>query len=276
MSDAGPETSKAAPPSPTAMLLEQPLYATIEVDEAWMRRLRHQGFTFDAHCVSCGMKTPFKVSASVFNGTLLQINERVMKDGVFSVGATCQRRSNHNYVFYFYLQGREIEKIGQIPSLEDLAGADIEKYRKQLKGGSFGELSRATGLASHGIGIGAFVYLRRIFERLIEEHRQQVEAADGAIVDWARLRMDERIQALSGVLPPALVKHKAAYGILSKGLHELSEDECKLYFPVVRAAIIQMLEEDWILRERRAKEKELERQLQDISERLKPAKGPAS
>jgi hypothetical protein len=43
------------------------------------------------------------------------------------------------------------------------------------------------------------------------------------------------------------------YGILSKGLHELSEDECKTYFPVLRTAIEIILDEKIALKERDAK-----------------------
>lgn len=258
--------------SASEVLLSAPLYLDLELTLPVMKQLFYVGFKFDAHCTGCKRPAPFVVRKSTthFND-VEKLNAWVMADGISRVQAHCQRH-DHTYEYWLLTTDGMVRKIGQHPSLEDIAGADIEKYRGQLRDGAFAELRRATGLASHGIGIGAFVYLRRIFERLIEEHRVQVEAANGPIADWVRLRMTEKIEALSSVLPSALVKHKAAYGILSKGLHELSEDECKLYFPAVRAAIIQMLEEDWIQRERRAKEADLERQLQSIAQQLGAAK----
>ena len=38
-----------------------------------------------------------------------------------------------------------------------------------------------------------------------------------------------------------LVKNTTIYGILSKGIHELSEEECRKYFPVVKQCIYQIL-----------------------------------
>jgi hypothetical protein len=257
-----------APITHTQALLEQGLYAPVDVGRDWLKIFRYQGFVFDAYCIHCKQSGPFRVAGANFRGSNDEIDENVLQDGLFDVDAKCMRAS-HTYCFNFHQSKRSIiQKVGQFPSLEDIAGADIEKYRSQLKGGAFNELRKATGLASHGIGIGAFVYLRRIFERLVEEHRQLLEQRESPIEGFDTMRMEEKIHALRSVLPTAIVKHRGAYGILSKGLHELSEQECKDYFPVVRAAIIQMLEEDWIERERRRNEVELERQLQAIARKL--------
>lgn len=264
-----------APFTHAQALLELGLYAPVDVGVEWLRVFRHRGFVFDTYCIHCKRSGPFKVSGGAFRGTDTQIDDHILTDGLFDVDAKCMR-AQHNYCFNFHQSKKSIiQKVGQFPSLEDISGADIEKYRSQLKGGAFNELRKATGLASHGIGIGAFVYLRRIFERLVEEHRQLLEQREPPIEGFNTMRMEEKIQALRSVLPTAIVKHRGAYGILSKGLHELSEQECKEYFPVVRAAIIQMLEEDWIERERRRNEIELERQLQAISSKLKRADGSA-
>ncbi len=42
-------------------------------------------------------------------------------------------------------------------------------------------------------------------------------------------------------LPEVLTKNTTIYGILSKGIHELSEEECRKYFPVVKECIYQIL-----------------------------------
>ena len=49
--------------------------------------------------------------------------------------------------------------------------------------------------------------------------------------------MDEKIQSLKHLLPPFLVQHRSLYGILSKGIHELTEQECLAAFPVVKMGI---------------------------------------
>lgn len=257
-----------------AVLLEAPLYLAQDLPLSVKRLLLYDGFAFDAHCVHCRAAAPFVVERDTIKTSDLE--QWLTKPRIAHVEAQCRRNSSHTYRYWLRVSQNTVSKVGQTPSLEDIAGADIEKYRSQLKGGAFAELKRATGLVSHGVGIGAFVYLRRIFERLIHEHHAQIVANGGAIASFATMRMDEKISALREVLPPSLVTNAATYSILSKGLHELSEDECKLYFPVVKAAIILMLEEDWLQRERRKAADELQRQIQDISGKLRTKSSEAS
>ena len=42
-------------------------------------------------------------------------------------------------------------------------------------------------------------------------------------------------------LQEMLIQNTTIYGILSKGIHELSEEECRKYFPVVKECIYQIL-----------------------------------
>lgn len=42
-------------------------------------------------------------------------------------------------------------------------------------------------------------------------------------------------------MPEVLTKNTTIYGILSKGIHELSEEECRKYFLVVKECIYQIL-----------------------------------
>ena len=90
----------------------------------------------------------------------------------------------------------------------------------------------------------------------------------GSIPGYDSLRMDEKVAGLASVLPSAIVKYKSAYGILSKGLHELDEDTCKRHFPVIRAAIIRILEDDLQAAQRLAAEKQLEQEMQRIRSEL--------
>lgn len=181
----------------------------------------------------------------------------VLEDDVFPLHLHCQRNANHIYTYVFQAFDKMVMKIGQIPSMASIASFDLQKYRPILGKEYFAELHRATGLMSHGVGIGSFVYLRRIFERLILLHRQEFEAHHGTIEGFDGLRMEEKIEALKEVLPRALVKNRAIYGILSKGVHELDEDTCMRYFPIVRSAILSILEEDYHASEKERAEKEL-------------------
>lgn len=159
-----------------------------------------------------------------------------------SVQLTCSRNNAHVVRFWFLYNDQEIVKVGQYPSLADLHSDEIERFRKPLGAARYAELARGVGLVAHGIGIGGFVYLRRIFESLIEGARKE---AGSAIDDSVFLpaRMDEKIALLREHLPAFLVENRSVYGMLSKGIHALSEDECKEHFPTVLAAIEIILDE---------------------------------
>lgn len=254
-------------PDWAVLFLETPLYETFAIPstadgKSEMLALRWGTVQFDAYCVHCKRHSPFKTATRTYRAS---DPDAGIKDGSFEHVIECQRHTDHKYVFYFRLKAMRLTKVGQFPSIADIASADIEKYRPLLKT-HFAELSRATGLASHGIGIGAFVYLRRIFEQLIQQHHDELSSP---VEGFGGMRMDEKIGALKTVLPPALVKNKVTYGILSKGLHELDEETCKAYFPVVRAAIIQILEQDFQAREKRLAEQNLEAQIAKIAGELK-------
>lgn len=275
MTDETPSAdAPAVPPLPTIqhLLLDAPLYApfpftdTVETRKT-LERLRAGNLQFDAHCIFCKRPSVFKTMRNVGGGAGQAVNRSWMLTAAqWTIEVICVRSASHAYNFYLSNEGFELRKIGQWPSLEDIAGADIQKYRSQLKNGYFRELKVATGLASHGVGIGSFVYLRRIFERLIHQHHDELPSP---IDNFAKMWMDEKIDALKAVLPPALVKNKATYAILSKGLHELDEDTCRLYFPVVRAAIIRILEQDFQKRESDRVEAALADQINEINRMLK-------
>ena len=79
----------------------------------------------------------------------------------------CTRNMNHKIHYFFEVHKFSIRKIGQAPALVDIALGEFAKYRKALKQDYYREFTKAIGLASHGVGIGSFVYLRRVFESLI-------------------------------------------------------------------------------------------------------------
>ena len=148
-----------------------------------------------------------------------------------------------------------ITKVGQFPSLADLAHGGLKEYRRVLPTEAKHDLSSALGLFAHGVGVGSFVYLRRIFERLLEEAHSaaQQEWGDAENNAYKEADVQGKIGLLSSHLPETLVENRDLYGILSKGLHELSEDECNAHFPVVRNGIETILEERIAERRREAR-----------------------
>ena len=260
--------------------LSLPIYSSVEdkADKNFNHNL-HQNlsggdFGFDCYCIHCKRITPFKVIRDRHHSKLNSAEEiGLLEDGVFTLHAHCQRFTSHIYSYIFRFKDDIVIKIGQYPSLEDIATSDLARFRPVLEKEDFSELHRAGGLASHGIGIGSFVYLRRIFERLINRHYASHVEAAGSIEGWTDMRIEERIAAIADRLPNALVENRAIYSILSKGIHELDEETCKTYFPIVRSGIVAILEEDLQDREKARAADELRKSIADIAGEIKSAKG---
>ena len=179
---------------------------------------------------------------------------------VHNITFSCTRKTyGHTVVFYVKVEKDRVFKIGQFPSLADLSEYfKNKKYHTVLDKVSIHEFNKAIGLASSGIGIGSFVYLRRIFEKLIIYAKEE---AKSNIKNWdedkfSDLRMNDKIAFLKEYLPEFLVHNSSIYGILSKGIHELEEKECLSLFPVIKSGIEHIL--DWILRTKLTPQKQLQ------------------
>mgnify|MGYP000903385387 CR=1 FL=1 len=167
----------------------------------------------------------------------------------------CTRERQHTILFDLIVTSEKIIKIGQYPSVADLLIPSIVKY-KSILDKQFREFSKAIGLFAHGIGIGSFVYLRRIIEKLVFDKFQQFSNELGITAEeFEHLKFDDKIAVLKEHLPTVLVKNKNIYGIVSKGIHELSEDECLRMFPFIRTGIELILDDLLAEKERLEKEK---------------------
>lgn len=154
----------------------------------------------------------------------------------------CARREIR-IIFTFYLNKKKstLQKIGQYPFV---ASFQEHNFLKDFKDIILEEdartQSKANGLFAHGIGAGALVYLRRVFERIIfQTWYQNKEACGITEEDFKRKRMDEKIETLSNYLPQMILQNKAIYGVLSKGIHELEEEECMTIFPRLCKSFLQ-------------------------------------
>jgi len=148
-------------------------------------------------------------------------------------------------VVYVDREAGYIMKIGTYPSLRDFHKDDIKKYDKVLNKQQKIELVTAITIVNNGVGIGSYVYLRRIFEGIVFEEAKRA-IADGAVKedDFNNMRMDEKIVAIKKYLPAFLYDHhKELYGILSIGVHQLDEEECLSFFPVLYDCIILILDD---------------------------------
>jgi hypothetical protein len=87
--------------------------------------------------------------------------------------------------------------------MADIEKGDTDRFEPVLGRERLKELNRGIGLASHGVGIGAHVYLRRIFEGLVEEAHAAASTQPGwEDAKYTQARMPERVRFLKDHLPP--------------------------------------------------------------------------
>lgn len=182
----------------------------------------------------------------------------------------CAMNNEHHLDYIVLTNGNIMKKIGQYPSVADLTFPELKEYRKVMSKEDEREFKRAVGLFASGIGIGSFVYLRRIFERIIGTASQKA-ISDGKVSEeeFGKARVDEKIKMLVDYLPKALVNNPVFYGIISKGIHELSETDCLEYFPVMRSFIMMILRQWEKMRKDEEEEKQLAVSLGKIAAKIK-------
>ena len=192
-----------------------------------------------------------------------------MEVDVKTVAFLCQRYYDKITIVVFHDPKNSIlMKVGQFPSVADIHIGQVKQYDKVLEKPILKEFTKAIGLAANGVGIGSFVYLRRIFENLIYEVLE--EAKDVIDIEVFKVqRMDEKIDTLKNYLPPFIVENKQIYGILSKGIHELEEEECLAYFDCMRNSIELILNERLVQIEKKKKEEQVKKSIQEIASKIK-------
>ncbi|HSI90574.1 MAG TPA: hypothetical protein VK927_05620 [Adhaeribacter sp.] len=271
------------------LFLKMPLYDRLELNSSTEYKLvdilRFSG-KVDMFCVACNKDTTFTgfdnlsdyVPGIAYTTNSSKLMERVFTlpkyfshKKVFTVKLKCSRNENHLMVFNFYIQDGFLIKIGQYPSLMDMAHHVLKKYKRVLGQELYDEFNRAVGLASLNVGLGSFIYLKRIFDFLLEEAHQQAFRQKGwNELDYLAKPVHKRLPMLKHHLPAILVEKHQLYAILSKDFHELSEEECLRYFPVLQGGIECILADRLIEISREQKRQELEDTINSIADPEKP------
>lgn len=279
---------------PYHFYFELPLYAKIEItkeSEQTFFQMMSSFYDVDAFNPLLGENTTYQVSPFLhFNNTGEMFTRlgHLLKNGkpvtmtipqVISfytiasmyVRLTCQRTKRETYILLEFDKDKNIlQKVGQYPSIADFHIAKVKDYSKVLNKEKMKELTRAIGLAANGVGVGSYVYLRRIFEHLLEEaHQEAMKDAGWDEEKYKHERVKEKILMLKEHLPKFLTDNIALYGILSKGIHELEENDCLAHFEVVRIGIELILDEKLNEYERKKKQEEATKKISAIAGKLK-------
>jgi hypothetical protein len=246
------------------LLVKKGLYDSVDItidDLDELERLLSNNYNIDCFCVHCNEKRVFncvdrrvhEVHANIRlsdlgsgRGGRLPKKEEIFKSYLnkwYCLSFSCSREQEHSILINILVTENKIFKIGQYPSFADSSKGDVKKYKKVLDD-MFKEYNTSLGLFSHGVGIGSFVYLRRIIENLVfKKYKQFKSELHISEDDFEHSKFDIKIEILKNYLPPLLVKNKNIYGIVSKGVHELREEECLEMYPYLKVGIELILDE---------------------------------
>lgn len=248
-------------------IFEEPLYKKISLQENPKLLKELMGvISIDGYNVYKGVDSTFNLKHHLYSS--FNYEPDVSTEQIVFV---CQRYGDELFVQIHYdVNEGYIEKVGQYPSVADIHIAQIRQYSKVLGKQYLRDFTRAIGLAANGVGTGSFVYLRRIFEHLVDELSKEA-IAKGEInpQEYTTSKMDNKLKMLENYLPEVLKDNKPLYGVLSKGIHELSEEDCLKYFTVVRQIIELILDEFEYSRQKEEKKKETRNKLAAIAGELK-------
>lgn len=176
------------------------------------------------------------------------VNERVRGS---VVGAIYRCTSCLQFQRHFLLkvdpEGKYVMKVGQEPAWD----ISIEKTLAKALGARVGYFKKGLINESQGYGIGAFSYYRRVVEEIIDELLSEIAdlLADEeqqeyrtALEEVKKTRVaQDKIKVVKDLLPPILRPANRnplsiLHGVLSEGLHGLSDEEC-----IDRAAAIRQV-----------------------------------
>lgn len=255
----------------SSFFFDLPIYTPVKIDESNFSTYIQiidvsRSKEFEGYNPLKQIESTFKVTTD-----LLGYNQEFFGHGTVLIKC---KRTDDIFRFYVFVNENEktITKIGQYPSVADFHISEIKHYKKVIPQEKLRELTKAIGLAANGVGIGSFVYLRRLFEYLIYAAYEQCLSEDLITEEqFNRSRMDQKIELLSSHLPSFLVENRSMYSILSLGIHELDEQTCLAHFDTLRVGIEIILDEKLDAIKKQQKIDEAKRKLSQLKVSAKPS-----
>ncbi len=195
------------------------------------------------------------------------VKEFLLKTDYFSLRA--QADCKHNLVVVFKkIDDSTIMKVGQYPSIYELnEEINNKKFIKLLGEEYAGYYKNACSLYSFNTCIGAIVYLRRIFEKiLLDTYNEQKENMDIDLNDFKKMRMEDKLKKLKKYLPDILFERgfNVIYTKISDGVHNLSENECLEIFPILKKAIEEILIDKLEMQEKQKRRSEISNEISNL------------
>lgn len=211
--------------------------------------------------------------------------ELLMKNNrYFTKTVCCSHDNSHKLLFIYKLDFIStkndekiltLEKIGQDPSNVELYSKKLNrKYDKYNNyKGIKTDLNKAIISFSNNFGVGGFLYLRRVLEKVVDykynEVKENLEEDKQKKFEEKMTKFSEKLDILKDELPNHLTENKYIYSILSAGVHSLTEEQCMEYFPVVEKSTYIIIDGLLELQKRRKLHSDIENNLNKINSKIK-------
>lgn len=188
-------------------------------------------------CTICGCSKPFHNLDSHNRVGFISYDENLKTHVLEFKCVTCDFSSIKFWVRYSQLDDEtlHLEKIGQYPQKDLPKSKALSKFFLKDKK----EYNKAVICIANGYGVAAYAYMRRIVERnifdLIDLIQEEIEENSPIFQGLQELKasspMSDRIGIANKALPDYLKPDGfnplgQIYGLLSDGVHSLSEEEC--------------------------------------------------
>lgn len=208
-------------------------------------------------------------SGNIFGGLPPYSSEFILDNKIWYVEyeMICTNDNKHKYYMMISIELKDkkfiVRKIGQNPSMLTEKGFDFDKYKKILENlNAYEDYKKADLSNADHFYVGAYAYLRRIFEKMIRYYLKDKSIPDD--------HMDTKIEAVKEEFDPRIRSLlKNLYGILSIGIHELDEEQSKEYYEYLKTIIDMQLEYMNTEEEKNKQSKELEGIISKITNLIK-------
>jgi hypothetical protein len=240
------------------LILKKPLYTKIDISNMSKSQVLDILFfkeSLDCYCPYCNDPSIFIKKENLEQASKAKalaedpIAPYVEKDlfeepEIYYLDFSCSRNNKHTLNIIYKVENKSIVKIGQSPSLFDIQRNDFKKYLKIL-GTSYNDLYRAILFYNSNFGVASFTHFRRIIENyfLKDAYERSKQLPDWNDSKYNESSYKEKLGTLKDLLPKTLVENPRLYSIISKGIHELEEEECLLYFEAIKESIFLSLDE---------------------------------
>ena len=237
----------------TDELLIVPLYKKININS---KLVNYKFFPYDdlrveGYCNKCKCKRIFSFENSNHAHIAFGIGEHqnTVEDELRNIDyftLRAQGDCKHKMLIVFWkINETTIMKVGQVPSIYDMDENINNKVFLKMLGDEYeGYYKSACSLYSFNTCIGALIYLRRIFEKLlIDTFNENISNLKITWEEFKGKKMEEKVKCLKQYLPNIVSSQgfNTIYTKLSDGIHNLSEEECQVIFPVLKDGIEEIL-----------------------------------